>query len=102
MDKKKYKETHEGIFEYVDCGHGSGFWMKVEDEQKVHDRIPIKCRACENWLYNWDRSYHLRWGVCADCYVDWLEGRENLPKFKNNDERAEFVKQKIAEKKAAT
>lgn len=101
-ESKKTKEQHDGIYEWVDSGHGSGFWMKQEDEQMIHDRIPTSCRACNSWLYNWDRSYHLRYGVCADCYITYMEGRENLPAFKNNDERAEYVKQKIAEKKLRT
>ena len=99
--KDKIIERDDGRFRWVDTGHGSGFWEKIiEDEQMVHDRIPTTCRACDSWMYNWDRTYHLRYGVCSDCYINYLEGRENLPTFKNNDERAIYVKQKIAEKKS--
>ncbi len=94
----KTKETDDGIFEWVDCGYGAGFWSKVEDKQIQHDRIPVGCRACGDWIDNWDKTYHLRYGVCSDCYIEHLEGRTNLPDFKNNDARAEYVKQKIAEK----
>ena len=100
MSNKKLKETHEGIFEWIDAGHGAGFWAKQEDPQTVHDRVPFACRACGNMLYNFDHTYHLRYGVCANCHVDYLDGRENLPHFKNNDARTEYVKQKIAEKKS--
>lgn len=98
MEKaKKLQERDDGIYEWVDCGHGSGFWSKVIDEELQSYRIPTDC-ICGDWIDNWDKTYYLRYGVCSDCYINYLEGRTNLPEFKNNEDRRSYVKQKIEEK----
>lgn len=97
---RKIKETEEGKkFEWIDCGQGSGFWSSIDDQEMQDARQPLTCPGCNGLLYNRDSEPYNRWGVCADCVVDWIEGRENLPDFKNNNKLVgAYVKEKIAEK----
>lgn len=105
MENKKPVKTEErddGIFDYFyydDTNpYRGGYWIKREEDWKQSLRVPLACPACKNLLMNWDTQFYHRWGVCANCYIDHLENRENLPKFSSNVARAEYVKQKIAEK----
>lgn len=97
---KQFKETDDGMFEWVDAGHGAGYWRKIEDSFITQFRTPERCPACSAGLDNWaiEKFYH-RNGVCADCSICFLDGR-NFPEghFKTRNDKVEWCKQKIAEK----
>lgn len=97
---KKIKETEDGKkFEWIDCGHGSGFWSVIEDQDIAKERQPLACPACNSILYNWDSSYFNKWGVCCNCFIDYIETNSNFPNFGNdNRKRAEYIKEKHAQK----
>lgn len=76
-----------------------GFWVREEDSKRTKYRVPVSCPACNVLLDNWKTSYYHRWGVCNDCYFLFLEGRDNLPNFKNNEERTAYCVEKMAERK---
>lgn len=73
-----------------------GYWVREEDSEKVKFRVPMSCPACDHLLDNWKATYYHRWGVCNDCYYNFLDGR-NLPKM-SNEERAEYCSEKVKEK----
>lgn len=79
-------------------GCSEGWWSRIEEEHLTESRIPFSCPSCSMMLDNWSVSFYNRWGVCSDCYHDFLEGRESLPRFKNNGDRATYCKQKLEEK----
>lgn len=97
---KKIKETEDGKkYEWIDCGHGSGFWSCIEDDEKKNDRVPLSCPACNSLLYNWDSSYYNKWGVCCNCYIVNIESNSSFPNFGNdNKARAQFIKENLAKK----
>jgi hypothetical protein len=98
----KTKEDDEGVWDFVAYTDNpqdlSGYWVKREAEWKQELRVPLGCRACGTFLMNWDTQFVHRYGVCANCYVDWLEGRENLPEFRGNADMVAYCKAKIEEK----
>lgn len=100
---KKFKETENGIYEWIGTNeHNSdeGFWSQIEDKAISSHRMPFACPGCGGMFYNKDDQYYYRWGVCSDCYVDFLEGRDNLG-LKSNEERAAYCKTKILERARA-
>lgn len=90
------KEDDFGILEKVVYGNSpEAVWVRVGDYKEAL-RTPIACKACRKFLMNIDNSYFNTWGVCCDCYVNYLEGRElNL---KNNEERVEHCRVRHLEK----
>lgn len=98
------KEDDDGIWDLVaynddDLTDNTGFWRKREEEWKYEARVPLACRACGRLLGKWDTQFIHRYGVCAECNVDWLEGRD-LSHLKSNEERLAYCKSKIEEKNA--
>lgn len=101
MKIHKTQERDDGIYDFFlyDEAEGiRGFWVKREDDWRQALRVPLACRACNTVLMNWDTKYHHTWGVCANCYIDHLQGRDNLPKFRSNLDSAAYCKSKIEEK----
>lgn len=99
----KTKENDEGVWDFVayneDPQDLSGYWVKREAEWKQELRVPLACKACGTLLFNWDTQFIHRFGVCANCNVDWIEGRD-LSHLKSNEDRVEYCKSKIEEKNA--
>lgn len=94
------KENEKGWWTWKQPeGCAEGWWSREEDPKIVESRTPFACPACNEMLDNWSASYYNRWGVCANCYIDFLEGRDNLPEFPLNKDRAAYCREKIAEKK---
>lgn len=79
-------------------GCSEGWWSRIEDEDITESRTPFYCPCCVSVLDNWSNSYYNRWGVCSDCYFDFLDGRQDLPKMTSNSERISYCKQKREEK----
>lgn len=71
---------------------------EYENLRQSH-RMPLACPACGSLFYNWDKSFYYRHGVCADCTIEYIEGR-NLDEdlLRNREELAKYIKQKISEK----
>jgi hypothetical protein len=99
----KTQERDDGIYDFFlyneeqGPNHG-GFWVRREDDWKQELRVPLACRACTHLLMNWDTQFHHKWGVCHNCYYDFLEGRDNLPAFRTNMDRSAYCKARIEEK----
>lgn len=99
---KKFKEDENGQYEWVPAGEGSGYWRKLEDPDITQYRTPEKCPGCGLGMDLWSiQNFYHRNGVCADCSHFYLEGR-NWPEghFKTRNDKVDYVKQKIAEKRA--
>lgn len=79
-------------------GCEEGWWSQIEDEVIAESRTPWVCPGCGELLDQWSTSFYNRWGVCANDFYSYLDGRQNLPDFRSNKERAEFCRQKNAEK----
>lgn len=82
----------------VSSGGEEGWWSQIEDKEFTENRIPWSCPCCKLMIDNWSASYYNRWGVCSQCYYNFLEGRKNLPEFANNKERAAYCIEKMNEK----
>ena len=82
----------------VPSGGEEGWWSQIEDKEFTENRIPWTCPCCKELLDEWSVSYFNRWGECANCYYDFLAGRNNLPNFASNKERASYCIQKKGEK----
>lgn len=99
--KKRYRETEHGLQEWNEEGQ---FWVRVftEEEQKerLEDKIPAYCPACNHFIDNWKAKNYYLWGVCYDCYIEHIEGRE-LSKEKDLSTIRRVVKEKIELKKKA-
>lgn len=100
----KTREDDDGIWDLVaynddDPNDMRGFWVKREESWKQEARVPIACPACGKFLYNIDTQYIYKKGVCADCYVTWIEDRD-LSHLKSNKDYINYCKDKIEEKKA--
>jgi hypothetical protein len=92
------KERDDGIcdkFEFEP--NGPPVWIKREEDWKQALRMPVSCRACGALHMNIDTSSFFRYGVCKQCEVFYLEGRD-ISNLKTNEERVEFCKAGIAEK----
>lgn len=61
MKKKQFKET-----------------IKDKEFQVLRDeyKIPFSCYACNKLMMNWDDKFFFRYGVCANCTINYIEGRE--------------------------
>jgi len=104
----KIKEDDYGFLRYVDAGSGSGFWERIEDPEMIEARVPNCCPCCSQLLDNWCIPFYHRCGVCADCAILYLENKvdgewkSRFPEghFKTRNDKVNYVKQKIAEKRA--
>lgn len=76
----------------------SGYWSRIEEDWKTENKAPLACPSCGDLLDKWKVKYFYRWGVCNNCYYDFLEGRE-LKNLKSNKDRAQYCSKKMAEKK---
>lgn len=98
----KFKEDDLGMLEWVETNkHGAGYWRRVEDPERTKDRTPRICAACARGLDNWSvEKFYYRNGVCADCSIEYLEGRFPDGHFKKREDKLVYVKQQIAAKAA--
>ncbi len=96
--EKKYKEINGKNFVWVQAGPG-GYWSQIEDEEDTQYRIPLCCPACTQLLMNRDNKSFLRFGVCQDCEIMWVEDR-NLSKelIRNRKALVSHVKLQIEER----
>lgn len=102
-EKDEYKETDKGFVKTQKIDH-------VQVETIIHDqgweelrdtyKIPFGCHACGKLMYNWDKQFFYRYGVCADCTVDFVEDRD-LPAelLRDRKQLLDYVKKSIEEKK---
>lgn len=72
---------------------------KEYEETRRRYRMPLSCPACGSLFYNWDKQFYYKYGVCADCSIDYIEDRD-LPHdlIRDWDRLLAYVKQKISEK----
>lgn len=92
------KETDSGMYKWVQPEPlEPGYWSMIEDEKITQYRTPMACPVCDHLLDNWKAQYYYRWGVCNNCYFEFLY--LNPPELKSNKERELYCKQKMAEKK---
>lgn len=72
---------------------------KFTQEQRDEFKVPFACHACNTLMYNWDRRWFYRRGVCASCSINYIEDRD-LPEelLKNRPKLLEYVKEKIEER----
>ena len=101
MTKRTVLETKEDDYGFMEKvlyeGSSSPVWIRKEDPSKQELRMPWSCRACNAVMMNIDTTPFYRWGVCADCNINYLEGRD-LSTLKSNSDRVEFCKAAIKEK----
>jgi hypothetical protein len=100
---ERIKETENGRYKFVNTNpynSDEGFWSKIEDNPYISHRMPFDCPGCGCMFYNKDDSYYFKWGVCGDCYINFLEGRDDL-NLKTNENRASYCKSKVLEKKSS-
>jgi hypothetical protein len=101
MSKRTVLETKQddhGFLEKVLYeGASQPVWIRKEDPDKQELRMPWACRSCDNLMMNIDQTPFYRWGVCRNCEVDYLEGRD-LSHLKTNADRVAFCKAKKEEK----
>jgi hypothetical protein len=81
-----------------------GYVVVTRDDemQKLRDQycVPSCCRACGNLMFNWDNKYFYKNGVCCECTINWIEGRD-LPEdvLKSRDSLVKYVLDCIQQKK---
>lgn len=83
MDKVVYEGCSEAV------------WIR-RDDWKKELRMPVGCKACGVFMKNWDTQFFNRSGVCSDCHINYIEGRDlNL---NSHAERVAHCKALIEEK----
>lgn len=101
MTKKiiETKEDDAGIWDKVVYeGCVEAVWIKREqDSWKQALRMPIGCHACGKFMTNWDTSFFNRHGVCSECFVNYLDGRD-LPDLKRSEDKIAYCKSQVKEK----
>lgn len=90
------KEDDFGIWEKVVYDNNSeAVWIKKDDFKKEL-RMPISCKVCNKFMMNWDTKFFYSSGVCADCHINYIEGKES--EMTTIAERVEYCKKMIQEK----
>ena len=93
----KKKETDHGIEETKD---GYKIITRDEEFQELREKysIPVGCPTCGRFMTNWDHKPFFAFGVCAECEVCWVRGRNLDPELvRNRDELQTHIKKKIEE-----
>lgn len=72
-------------WEWVDCGTG-GYWKKVDPDSAHKHKLEFFCPHCKRITGTIDDKYLQKYGVCAECHVNYIEGRSvpeiDLSKYK--------------------
>lgn len=76
--------------------------QKVKDEmQSIRDmyKMPFACYACNKLMYNFDNKPFFRYGVCQECFISWIDGRDlSEDLLRDRAGLLAYIKEKIEEK----
>lgn len=68
------KQTDRGFEE-----NQEGYKEIIRDEEiadlRQQYKVPYKCPACIQLIDNWDTKYWYLYGVCSNCFINYLDGR---------------------------
>jgi hypothetical protein len=94
---KKYKETDSGYVKQED-----GFKVVSQDPEMQELReiyaVPMGCPACGRLMTNWDNAPYYRFGICAECEVNYVKSKKAPEELKKDRKGLiSFIKNKIEE-----
>jgi len=60
---------------WVDLGDGKGYWTTIRNDSHRH-KLDFFCKHCKRITGEIDNKYLLEYGICAECYILFVEDRE--------------------------